>query len=150
MARLMVSHNGPHSADDWAMATAEEIFQLEPSMTAGRMLEAKRFQLGIATLLSPMFGLVMEGERTNLSVNPDHCNLPHDVEDLAITAVSRIGDAGKGSSWAERLGSDEWKLNAMTAIRQHMMTAQHVERLWHADKNPENEAATAYKAKFHG
>lgn len=150
MASFLISNDGPHSPDDWAIATAEEIFALDPSLVAGRLLEAKRIQLAIASLLSPIHAAVMSKEKEALCSNPDHCDNAHEIGDMAHEAVNEIAELARRSPWGNLLNSNEWQVEAIAALSQHLITAIHIERLWHADRNPENAAAQSYKAKYHG
>lgn len=149
MVSILLSHTGSHSADDWAMATASEIFNTE-SIQDGRKLAAQQAKLGIASALSGFYQAVMEIERECLASDPGHCDRPIDASDHAYAAVKMITTGVSGHPWEDKLKSDEWQHHARITIIDHMQTAQHVERLWHADNNPDNQSATAYKARYTG
>lgn len=148
MTRFLITDNGPHSADVWAQATAEEIFQPDPSMSPERLTEAKQLQLDIAAILKPLHELVIQGERMSLAQDDDHCDSIKEVGDIAQYGADEIAQAAIASPWANVLRSDDWKAEALKVIRNHMQTAQHVERLWFADQNPENISARTYKARY--
>ena len=59
MPAVLISDNGPHSADAWANAAAEHIFAISENIADDRLLEAKRVQIGIAMALLPLFKSVM-------------------------------------------------------------------------------------------
>jgi hypothetical protein len=152
MARVLITNGQEnHKPDDWAIGSAEEIFNTaHGDIAAGRLLAARDMQNKIAMVLAPVYARVMADEAYKLNNNPDHCKLPIDPVDLAKKAIGEIQSAARGCPWDKLLNGAEWTNAAITTLASHLATAMHTERLLHADKNPDNSSAQAYRAKFHG
>lgn len=150
MAAVLISDNGPHSADAWANAAAEHIFAISPDIAAGRLIEAKRVQIGIAMALLPLFKGAMAAERDNLQENEDHSDKALSVDTAAVAYIIKeiVALAGQ-SPWKDQLGSLAWITQATKDVTSFLNSVQQIERFWHADKT-DNKSAKAYKAKFHG
>lgn len=129
MATVLITNGGPHSAEDWAMATAEAIFQIEPSVNGARLLQARRLQTEIAELLINHHQSIIDMERRNLQRNTQ--------EDFsygnALAAVQAIAHIAKDTPWEDHINGDPWMQTAHHTILNHMQSMQHVERSWHRD-----------------
>jgi hypothetical protein len=104
----------------------------------------------IAMVLSPVYAKVMDDEAHKLQARPDHCDVPLDPTDLARKVIADIQNLARGCPWDKLLNDAEWSNAATSTVASHLATAMHTERLLHADKNPDNSSAQAYRAKFHG
>lgn len=150
MTSVLISDNGPHSADAWANCAAEHIFNISPDIASDRLIEAKRTQLGIATALLPLFKMVMSAERDNLLYNKTHSDKAIEVDEaMVFSTIEQIVALSRTSLWKDTIGSLEWVNQAIADVTSFLHSVQQIERFWHADKTG-NESAKAYKAKFHG
>lgn len=151
MHLVLITHGKPHSVDAWVNATAEFLFQISDAIAAERLIEAKKLQLGIAMALMPLFVSVMEKERAALSIVVNYCDSEVSMEHAEVISVVKNMAALAGKSpWAALIASEEWQSQAVLLVSQFLTDVMHIERLWHADQNPDNASAVAYKAKFHG
>lgn len=133
MATVLITNNGPHSSDSWAIATAEQIFRIDPDIDGKRLIEARRLQNDIAACLVSFHQSIIDNERNHLSGNPEHLDTYQHAMDVAKNAARVIGALSSETDWNKQLNSVEWQRDATEVIASHMRTAQHIERQWHAD-----------------
>lgn len=146
MARILVTNGGKHSADKWAMTTAEMIFPLDnPDLVGERLIAAQKFQTQIAEILSPHHALAMEHEGTRLQADPEHFQQPLDANAYLDNIIGDIQNAAKGTPWAAHFLSTEVISIVREIVENHIHTVQHTERLWHAAHNP-SEHGDSYRA----
>jgi len=151
MTAVLISDNGPHSADSWANAAAEYIFAISPDIASGRLIEAKRVQIGIAMALLPLFKSVMTAERDNLKADEAHSDKALGVDAVWVASViQQIITLAQTSPWKDKLSSVEWVSQAINDVTSFLHSVQQIERFWHADTNPDNKSAKAFKATYHG
>lgn len=150
MTSVLISDNGPHSADAWANCAAEHIFAISPNIASNRLIEAKRVQIAIATALLPLFKIVMSTERDALLGNKAHSDKAIGVDEaMVFSTIEQIVALARTSLWKDTLGSLEWVNQAIADVTSFLHSVQQIERFWHADTT-DNKSAKAYKAKFHG
>lgn len=146
---LISQDSNNHAADEWSLATAQLIFDPDPSLTSGRLLMARNAQTQIASIMSPHYAAVISTEAANLKADANHVLSELD----ASSWVARIMDQFKAMEphpWTDLLNSVQWIEAASQTILNHLHSAMHVERLLFADRNPENGVAQSYKSKFQG
>ena len=149
--QVLITNNGPHSPEKWAVATAEHICPIDASaMTEDRLLAAKRLQLAIAEALMPHHAKVQNHERAGLKAKgDDHFDSPLDPSHHLDDAMVAIIGAARGTPWEAHYA----KPDVQAAIRQevgiHFATAQDIERQHHADRHPQHKKAQSYKAMRH-
>lgn len=148
MARIIATDNGPHSAEEWAITTAEIIFDLSNIQDNGRRLEARKFQMIIAELLLPHHNNNQISEQAKLSESASYINSEYDVSLYVTHVINEIITASKNTPW-ELHFSNQVVIDAVkNTISQHLITSQHIERLWHANRNPDCKISQEYKQKF--
>jgi hypothetical protein len=149
MPNFLITNNGPHPPEKWAMITAETIFDLSAtSMMEETLLKAQKMRILIAECLLPHCMNVQSNEKNNLLDN-DYILSPHDVSNYVEKATSDIVSISKGTPWESHFSNPEVQTAVKTVLANHFSTVQHIERLWHADTNESVQAKT-YKARFHG
>lgn len=149
MTRILVTDNGPHPPEKWAMTTAEMLVDIDPTnMDGPRLMQAQKLQLAVAEALVPHHTMVQSDEKSNIAANADHISTPHDVEQYLDRAVDDIVAASRDTLWAAHFAEPDVQSAIKQTLRSHFATAQHIERLWHADRNPSCEVAQQYKANF--
>ena len=148
MARVLITNGGSHTADNWAIATAEMIVQIDPGMVGDRLLAAEKLKLTIAEALSPHHAKVQADERSKLDANSAYIMEPHEVEEYLDGVVKDVVNATKGSPWGAHYTDPTVQLAMRDILASHLRTSQHVERLWFADNHPEHEAVQSYKQIF--
>jgi hypothetical protein len=149
LARILITNGGTHSADKWAVTTAETIFPLEDTVMVGeRLIAAQKLQTKLAEVMSPHHEVVMTDEKTSLQDDPSHYNYTVDASHHVDDAVHEIVAASEGSPWEDHFAKPEVQAAIHEVVLNHMQSAQHVERLWHAAHN-QSEEGDAYRARFH-
>lgn len=149
MTGVLVTNGGPHPADKWAVATAEHIFPIDPSVVGDRFLAAKKLQLAIAVALEPHHEGVQEAERAKLAAaGDDHLQTPHDPLAAAEAALAEIQAAAAGTPWEAHFADAEVQRVVIQEVGNHFATAEHIERQWHCHRNP-SDAAKAWLAQHH-
>ena len=139
---VMITNGGPHSAEDWAMATAKMVFDINPEMAGGRALEAQRLLIKIAESLIVHYQEVMDGEKEYLATNPEGRMATPD-EEFQAEAMGEAGEvitdiqtAAAGTPWEAHWQDEEILKVAKYVIASHFLTARDVERKWYNDTNP--------------
>jgi hypothetical protein len=150
MSRVLITNGGPHSSETWAMATAEQIFDIGSSVAGDRLMQAQKFQLTIAEALVPHHEAVQVNEREKLADNVEHINTPHDIEDYLDSVMHDIVAAAQGTPWQDHFNRSDVQDAARQVIAGHLLTNLHIERMCYVDRNPDCEVSQAYKAKFYG
>jgi hypothetical protein len=149
MSRILITNNGTHSADKWAVTSAEMIFPLEDTVMVGeRLIAAQKLQTKFAEVLSPHHEVVISDEKTNMQ-DSQHFTTPIDASHHVDHAVDEIVAASVGSPWEDHFAKPEVQAAIHDVVQNHMESAQHVERLWHAAHN-QSEEGDQYMARFHG
>jgi hypothetical protein len=148
--RLMITDGGPHPAEAWAQVTAEHIAPLGPDVTGRRRARGLELQLAIAAALEPHHQTVQDTERGKLIANLDHIANPVDPEPHLDEAMTAIAAAAKGTEWEAHFNDPERLALMRLEVGTHFATAQHIEKSWHADRNPTHPAAKAFRAAHHG
>jgi hypothetical protein len=147
-ARILITDGGPHPADKWAVVTAEHIFQIGPGVTGDKMLAAKKFQITIAEILMPHHQGVQDDAQVSLKADAvAHMATAYDPLAKAQAACAAIVSAAAATPWAEHFAKPEVQQAVIQEIGNHFATAEHIERSWHADRNPDTDAAKAFRAK---
>lgn len=150
MARILITNNGTHSAEKWAMTSAEMIFPLDDSHLVGEgLIAAQKFQTSLAELLSGHHKAVIDEEQSSLHANAEHFATPRDGSHFLDHALSDIVEAAAGTPWEKHFAHLEVQEAVRGVLQNHVDTMQHVERLWHAAHN-KSEHGDAYTAAFNG
>lgn len=150
MSRVLVTNNGAHSADKWAVTTAEMIFPLEDTTIVGeRLIAAQKFQTRIAEILSGHHDNNMKEEQSKLDNNPERFNEEFEHDHHLDAAMDELIQAAQESPWADHFKKPEVQRAMREIMSQHMASASHVQRLWHADRN-ESEHGARYRSRAYG
>jgi len=150
MARVLITNGSSHTPDNWAIATAEQIVQADPSLVGDRLLAAEKLKISIAEVLSPHHARVQTDERSKLSKSADYILSPHDAHDYIDEIIKDIVAAAKSTPWSAHFSKPEVQTAVRDVVLSHLQSSQHVERLWYADNNPDSHVAQSYKQLFQG
>ena len=93
--RFLITNHGTHSPEQWAMATAQTIFDIEPSVVGDRLIQAQKVQVAIAEALVPHHSNVQETERSQLAADVAHILSPYAVDQYLEQALADIVAAAK-------------------------------------------------------
>lgn len=141
---------GEHSAEKLAAACAERLMNIDTSNMDGvRVLEARRLEIAIIEALVPHHEAVMTSTKQDLQANSAihfaRADLHHPGTKLA-EAITAVEKAAAESSWAKEFQSPEARAHMHAVIGQFLVDTAHLERCYHADRNPDDPHAAAYKA----
>ena len=143
--RIMVTNGGPHPPEKWALASAEDIFNIDPEMSGARLIEAQKLQVAIAEALVGHHCTVQDNEKSRLQENIHYIHSPHDPSEYLDHVMNDVLAVLKGSPWQKHFAKKNVREAMREVIANHFMAAQHIERSWHADRNPQCEISQAYK-----
>jgi hypothetical protein len=147
--RIMVTDGGPHPPEAWAQITAEHIAPLGPNLVGERHRRAVELQFKIAELLEPIYKTAQETERSGLTADTARVAVPVDPEPHLDAAIAAIQAAAKGTEWEGHFSDAEVVKLVRREVGIHIATTQHIEKSWHADRNPTHPAAQAFRATHH-
>ncbi len=146
---ILVTNGGPHSADRWAEATASHIVDIADHIAGEKRGAAIRLQAAIIDILTTHHTTVQVGER-NVLQNVGHsrlCAPLNPIDHVSIDQiVSEIIAAANGTPWAAEFNDPEAAIHLRAVLHQHFATSMHIERSWHADRNPNIPEAMQFRA----
>lgn len=133
MTIILSSNNGPHSAEQWANATAQQIIEGDDSLRGP-----------VAQALQPIYQAMMDYERAALA--KDTGNILSEVwsaiKEDAVQAVYRVVMA---SQWSAHFAQSVVQAAIADIIGIHLRTITYIERSWHADSHPDHPAVRQFK-----
>lgn len=150
---FMISDGGPHSAEKWAHVGAQEIMklvQIAPSAPKEAFKAYRELEERIYYTLLKAHGDMQDEERRYLSADSARLHEPAMAERAAQTwapvVASQANEDGAGLFEAhfKRLDVQE---HIYRVLGQHFADSIHIERCWHADRNPDNPHAQAFNLK---
>ena len=149
MAKILVTNNGTHSPEKWAMITAEEIFDTNNSaLTGDRLISAQKFQLSLAEALSVHHEKVQIDEQVKLQQDVNDIHAPFTANDYLDDVINDVITVSKGTQWEAHFAKPEVQDAVKQVVGNHFTSSQHIERLWHSDRNPTDAVAATYKTQF--
>ena len=146
---ILVTNGGPHSADKWAEATASHIVDIADHIAGEKRGAAIKLQAAIIDLLTAHHTAVQVGERNSLqTVGHSRLQAPIEPADhLAIDqTVAEIVAAAQGTPWQVEFNTPEINDHLRALLKQHFSTSMHIERSWHADRNPTAPESVQFRA----
>jgi hypothetical protein len=148
MARILSTNGGSHPPEKWSMTTAEQIFDIGSTVAGDRLIQAQKLQLSIAEALMPHYAKMQEDQRSKLESDAKSILVPPNVDDRVEAVMKDVINAAKGTAWQAHFANPEVQAAAREVLANHFRSSLHVERLWHADRNPDCEVSQSYKAMF--
>lgn len=141
MPGVLISSDGSHSADQWAVVVAEHIFPVNPAVEGDRLLAARRVQNAIVEALVPKFQAEIDREKNNLA-SDGHARLSADYDSAGTTedAYTAVCECLKGTPWEAKPEDPEWARIMRGELQVQFNTVQNIERQWHCHRNPAPEA----------
>lgn len=133
MARVLVTNEGSHPPEKWAVVTAETIFPLEgiDGANGDRMMLARKTQLAIIEALLPIYTAVQDGEWDELVADPaKKLTEAYNVEVPLSQAVEAVQAVVATTPWAGHF-AEPLVVEAIRAeVGSHIATVIKVERDW--------------------
>lgn len=146
---ILITDGGAHPADKWAEATAQHIVKIAESASGERRAAAVKLEAAIIDILEGHHAIVQNGERAAI-VEHGHARILHPLDaDHHISvdgAVKEIVAAAKNTPWAVDFEKEETVAGLTHLLHSHFKTSMHIERSWHADRNPKPDEAKAFYA----
>jgi hypothetical protein len=146
---ILVTNGGPHSAEKWAEATASHIVDIADHIAGEKRGAAIKLQAAIIDMLTEHHTAIQVGERSSLqTVGHSRLQVALDPDDhLSLDqVVADIIAAAKGTPWTAEFDDPEAAAHVKAVLFQHFTTSMHVERSWHADRNPSVPEAIQFRA----
>jgi hypothetical protein len=146
---IMITDGGPHSFEKWASETVGQIIQIGKDASGKDAMEARKLELKLLDLLEGHHKVVQESERDKLTntVGHERLNHPLDPNEHDLDAkVAEIVEVSKGSVYESHFAKPEIQEYIKSVLASHFSTSMHIERNWHADRNPDNEHAKLFKS----
>ena len=154
---LLVTDGGPHPADKWAATTAAhitsmiQIDQNSPSITAKAARRAlPKLELDLAEMLEGHHDLYAKSEREHIErtggARLNHEYVKHEDLDAEVADVMRIC---RETPFAAHFADPHVQYVVRSILQSHFASNQHIERSWHADKNPAVEHSILFRARYH-
>ena len=135
MTRVLVTNHGPHTADQLALATAEQLTEANPHMEQDRMLAVQRLRLDLAEALTPMHATNQIACRTGLQSGfTEDCSDDRTIAE-AMDAVNKVTDQ---TPWKDHYRKAEVQEVARSILARHFQHARDIERSWHRDREGQN------------
>ena len=148
MARILTTNGGPHPPEKWAMTTAEQVFDISSSVAGDRLIQAQKMQLAIAEAVMPHHEKVQKDQVSSLLADVANILSPFAIEQYLDQVIKDIVAIAQGTIWQSHFAKPEVQAAAREVIASNFQAAQHIERMWHADRNPDCKVSQSYKAKF--
>lgn len=140
MPGILVSSNGGHSADQWAVVVGEHIFPVSPAVEGDRLMAARRVQNAIVEALAPHFQAEITREQANLaSSGSARLEAGYDSEGATDAAYASVCVCLAGTPWEAKPEDPEWARIMKGELACQFNTVQNIERQWHCHRNPAPE-----------
>lgn len=155
MVGFLITNGGPHPADRWADLTTSTILGLIQIADDADTPEAAAARQAKRELSPKLFKIFMEGcdcvqKEERAALGKEGCKrlvkglAPHDH---VAEVMEKFHDALEFTPFGEHFKKPEAEAVIKQIIGQHFANAMHIERSWHADKNPDNPDARAFRAR---
>lgn len=142
MTIAIVTDNGPHPASKMATVCADQIVQHD-ALDENKHVKAQLLKAQLADALEAHFANVQHNEYEQLINDPDHILTPLSVDPTG--AMFEVRKATDASVWAEHFANPDVDAAIRDIVQRHLLTAAHIERLWHSDRNPTLPSVLAFK-----
>jgi hypothetical protein len=149
---IMITNNGPHSAEKWAETTSSHIVTIADSLVGEKRGAAIKLQAAVYDVLVGHHTTVQEGERNKIKefgvARLQHDMTPDDhvkVDDVLADIIA----AAKGTPWESDFQKPEFAERLHQLLVDHFMSNAFIERSWHSDRNINTPEGQAFRKQFH-
>jgi hypothetical protein len=148
---IIATDYGEHSAEKLAANCAAQLIEFNWAMMDGaRVMQAKKLEMDIIEALIPHHSEAQIETRSELISNAAaHFAKPPSVllhpGDRLQEAIDAVIACAVGTPWQDEFKTDAARAHLHAVIGQYLVDTQHLERLYHSDRNPDDAAAKAYK-----
>lgn len=149
---VMVTNGGAHPPEKLAAVTAGQIISIATGIEGTAAIEGRKLELKILEILEEVHKTVQNSERDELSKGKGHARLDDrlDVHAYIQPTVDKIVAAAATTIHKEHFENPEVLAHVYRVVGQQLTNNMHIERLWHADRNPDRPESQRYKTKFAG
>ncbi|HLL28596.1 MAG TPA: hypothetical protein VKT73_13210 [Xanthobacteraceae bacterium] len=150
---VMVTDGGPHPADKWAEVTAGQLgdlIVLGPNASPKVRREKEKFVISLQEAFEGHHQDVQDNEAAALKKEGTarlSTGYREHVEKRKAAALKSVADAAKGTSFESHFARPEIQEIVWRMISQHFTSSMKIHRSWHADANPDDKHAKAFKAR---
>lgn len=131
MAKVLVTDNGSHSPEKWAMLSAEVIFPLDGVEGAERVFLARQTQLSIAQAFLKPYADIQDAEWDGLVSDPKTgLEAPLDPVAEAEAALVGVLQVVAGTPWEAHFARPEVQAAVLSEVASHIATIKQIERDW--------------------
>lgn len=156
MVGFIITNGGPHPADKWADLTTKTILDLIQISDDANTPEAAAARQAKRELSPVLFKIFMDGcqcvqDEERAALDKEGCKrlskklTPHSH---AEEALAKFHEAVEFTPFSEHFKQPEAEAVIRQIISQHYANAQHIERSWHADRNPDAPESRAFRARY--
>ena len=150
---LMITDGGPHPPDKWADFTTWQIMtaiDIAPSADPSFAKAKRDFEYKLFGLLTDLHDGVQASERGKLKQDAAHIGSVLSPQQAASDAANKVVESARGTPFADHFQKNEVRGFIYQTLCQHFGDAMHIERSWHADRNPGCSHVQSYRAKQRG
>lgn len=133
---FLKTDGGPHSAESWAMATADMLVSVPAGSSSEVEAQARKLRGKIVDVLERHHGDVARAETEGLAAQGDaRLAEPIDHSDKAADVVSELRNLARGTRWEQAVDAPGFVLAAHDLVRGHLEENARIHRSWHVDRN---------------
>jgi hypothetical protein len=147
---IIKTDGGEHSPELMASVCAGQIMSIDPSKMAGpKLIAAQQLELAVTQALIRHHTGARDAVRDELKANAAaHFARPdlHDPGARLDQALADVTAAAVGTPWESEFADETKRAAIRQVIGQFLVDMAHLERLYHADREPGDAAARAYRA----
>jgi|ERR1051325_1298910 hypothetical protein len=136
MTQIMITNGGKHTAQQWAMTTADMLVDAS-ALSGERAIAAERLKLDIAEVLEKHHADNQWLEAERISKDPAYINEPYPVVEASADALESVLYITDHTEWRNHFRKDEVQNALQEIIARHFCSAQLIERQWYASDNPD-------------
>ncbi len=156
MIGVLITNGGPHSADQWAEATASHIVSIADHVAGETRTAAIKMQAAIIDILAEAHNHCQCGERDMLArhgterlhrdLNPNGHLRFTGAGDIDET-IDKIVAVSVGTQWETDFADPSMRNHLRMVLEQHLKSNMDIERSWHADRNIDDPHAREFLGK---
>lgn len=140
-AETLTTTDGPHPPETWAALSAR---MLTGPHDNGSLI-ARALQVEIERHLVLHFRAVQDTERAALLRDPPHVARRVDFSEDIDAALATVLNLAEPTPYQAHFAQPEVQEAVRQVLGRHMSNILHIERLWHAQRHPDDEFVQAFQ-----
>jgi hypothetical protein len=151
MSVLVTNNANFHPPETWAVATAQQLFDVGAEVASSLRIPALQWQGKLAEYLVQHHTQVQADEQAQLDEDAaERYAAPHDVDRYLDDVVAGILTLAEGTPWQKMFEAPGIADQIRGVLGTHFATAQHIHRQAHARANLHIPEAPAFLKSIHG